>query len=166
MDQFRDAYDHRSSYPHDVCSYCQSFDHDVNSCLYYDGFDEAHGTLNTMIETMNERHMQLVNEMREFGLSHEIDPNLPFAGLEASLYNDGESSHPLESNVVDNAPLTDLEGVFDSPLTSFPFVAPSFSSTRMDTSVSDLTLLASPFPLAQCMGLEKSEIFRGVMLVF
>ena len=32
VDQFRDAYDHGSSYPHDVCSYCQSFDHDVDSC--------------------------------------------------------------------------------------------------------------------------------------
>jgi len=31
----------------------------------------------------------------------------------------------------------------------------------MDTSVSDLTLLASPLPLAQCKGLEMGEISRG-----
>ena len=27
VDQFRDGCDHHSSYPLDVCSYCQSFDH-------------------------------------------------------------------------------------------------------------------------------------------
>jgi len=31
----------------------------------------------------------------------------------------------------------------------------------MDTSVSDLTLLGSPLPLAQCKGLEMGEISRG-----
>ena len=36
---------------------------------------------------------------------------------------------PVESNVVDDAPLTDLEEVFDPPLTCLPFVAPSFFST-------------------------------------
>ena len=34
VDQFRDACDHYSSYPQDECSYCQSSDHDVNSCPY------------------------------------------------------------------------------------------------------------------------------------
>jgi len=29
--QLRDICDHHFSYPHDVCFYCQSFDHDVNS---------------------------------------------------------------------------------------------------------------------------------------
>jgi len=56
--------------------------------------------------------------------------------------------------------LTDLEEVFDPPLTSLPLVAPFFSNTHMDTSVSDLTLLASPLPLAQYTGLEMSEISR------
>ena len=46
-------------------------------------------------------------------------------------------------------------------MTSSPFVAPSFSSTPMDTSVSKLTLLASPLPLTQCMGLEMGKIPRG-----
>jgi len=45
-----------------------------------------------------------------------------------------ESSILLESNVVDDVPLTDLEEVFDSPLTSLPVVAPSFSNTPMDTN--------------------------------
>ena len=54
VDQFRDAHDHDSSYLHDVCSYCQSFDHDVHSCPYYDISDESHPRLNAIIETMNE----------------------------------------------------------------------------------------------------------------
>ena len=41
--------------------------------------------------------------MNEFGLLHETDPSLPFSRLEASLYDDCESSLPLESNVVDDA---------------------------------------------------------------
>ena len=47
--------------------------------------------------------------------------------LESSLYDDYESSVPLESNVVDDAPLTELEEVFDHPpLTSLPLITPSF----------------------------------------
>ena len=48
-----------------------------------------------------------------------------------------------------------------SPLTSFPFISPSFSSTPTDTSVSDLTLLASPLPLTQCIQLQMGEISEG-----
>jgi len=51
--------------------------------------------------------------MRECGLLHAIDPSLPFSWLDASLYDDCESSLHLESNVVDDASLTDLEEVFD-----------------------------------------------------
>ena len=51
---------------------------------------------------------------------------------------------PLESNVVDDAPLTNLEEVFKPPLTSLPLAIPSFSSSSVATSISDLTLLASP----------------------
>jgi len=54
VDQFRDRCNHHSSYLVDVCFHYQSFDHDVNPCPYYDVFDEAHGGLNAMIETMNE----------------------------------------------------------------------------------------------------------------
>jgi len=96
--------------------------------------------------------------MREFGLLHETDYSLPFPRLEASLYDDCESFLPLEFNVIDDATLTDLEEVVDPPLTLLPFVAPSFYSTHMDTSVSDLTLLTSPFYLAQYIGLEMDEI--------
>jgi len=56
----------------------------VNSCPYYDVFDEAYAGINIMIETMNERHEHFVSEMSEFGLLHEIDPSLPFTRLEAS----------------------------------------------------------------------------------
>jgi len=48
--------------------------------------------------------------------------------------------------VVDDSCLTDLEEVFDPPLTSLLVVAPSFSRTPIATSVSELTLLASPLP--------------------
>jgi len=46
--------------------------------------------------------------MREFGLLHETDPSLAIPTLESSLYDDYEFSLPLESNVVDDASLTDL----------------------------------------------------------
>ena len=49
-------------------------------------------------------------------------------------------------NVVGDAPLTDLEEVFDPPLTYSPVVAPSSSSTPIVISTSDSTLLDSPFP--------------------
>jgi len=153
--------DHHSSYPHVVCSYCQSFDYSVNSCPYYDISDECYAILNAMIETMNEQHTHFDTEMRECGLLHETDPSLSFPRLEASLYDDCESFLPLESDVVDDATLTDLEEVFDPPLTSFSFVTPSFSCTPMDTSVSDLTFVVSPLLLAQCMGLEMDEISKG-----
>jgi len=137
VDQFRDACDHYSSYPLDACSYCQSFDDDVNSCPYYDRSDESYAKLDAMIETMNERHEHFVSEMREFGLLHETDPSLPISRLESSLYDDYKSSLPLESNIVDDAPLTDLEEVFDPPLSYLPLVAPSCSSTPIVTTTSD-----------------------------
>jgi len=120
----------------------------VNSCPYYDGSDKADARLNAMIETMNELHEHFANEMGEHGLLHEADPTVPFLELESSLYDDSESSLSLESNVVQDAPSTDLEEVFDPRLTSLPFVTPSFSSTHMNTSVSAPTLLTSPFSLA------------------
>ena len=53
--------------------------------------------------------------MSEFSLLHETNPRLPFRRLESSLYDDCESSLPLESNVVDDAPSTNLEEVFNLP---------------------------------------------------
>jgi len=53
-----------------------------------------------------------VIEMREFHLLHDTDPSLPFPRLEASLYVDCDFSLPLESTLVDDAPLTDLEEVW------------------------------------------------------
>jgi len=79
---------------------------------------------------MNERHEHFVSEMTEFGLLHETNPSPPIPRLESSLYDDYASSLPLESNVVDDVALTDLEEVFDPPLTLcplllHPFLAPS-----------------------------------------
>jgi len=64
---------------------------------------------------MNEQHEHFLSEMREFGLLHEINPSLPFLRFESSLYDDCESSLPLEHNVVNGAPLTNLEEVFHPP---------------------------------------------------
>jgi len=122
VNPFRGVYDHRSSYRVDVCCHCYSFDHDVNSCPYHDIFNEAYARLNAMIETMNESQEHFVSEMREFILLYETDPSLPVPKLESCLCDDYESFFPLESNIFDNAPLTDLKEVFDSPLTSLPLV--------------------------------------------
>ena len=67
---------------------------------------------------------------------HETDP---------SLY---KSSLPLEHDFMVLTHLTSLEKVFDHPLISLPFVAPSLSSTPRDTTIGDLSLLASPLALA------------------
>ena len=121
-----------------------TFDYKVNSCPYYNVFDEAYDRLNAMIEIINNRHEHFVIEMSESGLLHDTDPDLPFLRLKASLYDDCESSLPLESNIVDDAHLTDLEVELDHPLISLPFVALSSSSTPIATSISDSTLLTPP----------------------
>jgi len=78
------------------------------------------------METMKEQQDRFVSEVREFSLLHEIDPSLPILRLESNLYNDYTSPLSLESNVIDDAPLPNLEEVVDPPLTSLPLVAPSF----------------------------------------
>ena len=80
---------------------------------------------------------------------------------EPNLFTTLEFFIPQESNVVDDTHLTNLEEVFDPPFTSFLITVPSFSSTPMDTTISDLTLPASPFPLAQHTGLEMGKISMG-----
>ena len=118
-----------------------------------------------MIETMNERREHFVSEMREFSLLPETNPSLPIPRLKSSLYDDCESFLPLESNVFDDAPSTNLEEVFNPPLTSLPYVAPFFSSTPVATSVSNLTSLASLLCLglkgAPYTALEMCETSRG-----
>jgi len=119
--QFKDGCDHHSSYPLMYVLIVNL----LNSCPYYDVCDEAYATLNAIIETMNEQNEHLVGEMRVFGLLHEIGPRLTIPRLE-SRHDDYESSPPLEFNIVDDVPLTELQEVFDAPLTSFSVVAPSF----------------------------------------
>ena len=160
-DKIRDACDHYSSSPSDACSYCQSFDHDVNSCLSFDAFNDSCARIDILMETIKEQQDNFVSKMREFSLLHETDPSLPIPRLESDLPDDYASSCPLESNVVDDAPLPDLEDMFDSPLPYAPLVAPSPSSTPLVTSTSDSTLLDSPVPLAQCTGLEVGETSGG-----
>jgi len=72
------------------------------------------------------------------GPLHETNPSLPFSKLKASLYDDCDSSLPLESNFVYNTPLTDLEEAFDPPLTSLPPLV-ALSSSRTPTSLALMT---------------------------
>ena len=71
-----------------------------------------------MIETMDKQHKHFVSEVREFSLLHEIAPSLPSLRPKASLYDDYESSLPLQSDFIDEAPSTNLEEVFDPLLIS------------------------------------------------
>ena len=144
-----------------MCSCCQSFDHDVNSCPYYDILDSCYAKLNAVIETMNEQHECFVGKMRECGLLHVTDPSPSSFRLEVSIYDDYESSLPLEPTFMTDSPLSDPEEVIDSPLTSLPFVALSLSSTHRDTIDGVLCLLFFPLSLAQCIGLEMGESLRG-----
>jgi len=124
---------------------CQSFDHDANSCPYYDIFDECYARLNAMIEIMNERHMHFVSQMRECGLLHETDHSQSSPTLEISLYDDYEYFLPIEPDFIVDTPSIGLEEVIDAPLISLPFVAPSLFSTPGDTTTGDLTCFSLPF---------------------
>ena len=110
---------------------------------------------------MHEQHTRFVSEMRECGLLHEIDPNLASPRLEVSLCEYCESSLPLESSFVDDIPHNNLEEAPDPLLTFSSPVAPSSTSTPIGTTVSTLTLHASPFPLAQHTRLEMGEPYGG-----
>ena len=114
-----------------------------------------------MIKTIKEQRKHVVSEMRS--ATYCMRPTLVYfyVDFKARLYDDCESSLPLESDFVVDAPLTDLEKIFDPSLTSLPFVALSSSTTPIDSTVSDLPLLASHVRLAQCTGLEMGEPFGG-----
>jgi len=130
----------------------------MNSRSYYDVSNDG---LDVAIETMKEQHKPFIFERRECDLLHETYLSLPSSRLEASPYDDCESFLPLESNLVDDVSSTDLEKVFDPPLTSLLIVAPFVSVIPIDTISSDLILLTSPLHLAQCVELEMSEPYRG-----
>jgi len=67
--------------------------------------------------------------MKEFCLLHETDPSLPIPRRDCSLFDDYESSIPLVCDVVDDAPLTDLEEVFDPPFLLRHLLLHSFLAT-------------------------------------
>jgi len=77
-----------------------------------------------------------------------------------NLHDNCKFSLALDLNVLKDAPLTDLEEMFDPPLTLSPIVSPSFLNTPTDTSVNDLPLLTSLLPSAQFMSLEMGEFCR------
>ena len=133
----------------------------MNSYPFYDLFDESYAKLNAVIETVNERHECFVSEMMECDLLHETNPSLSSPTLEISLYDDYQSSLPLELDFMVRVLSTSLEEVIDPAMISIPIVASSLSSTPNDITICDLNLLASPLPLAQCTGLEIGESSKG-----
>jgi len=93
---------------------------------------------------------------------HETDPSPSSPRLEVSLYDDYESSLPLEPDFMADSPLTSLGEVIVHSLTFLPFVALSLPSTLRDPTEGVLHLLSSfPLPLAQCTGLEIGESLMG-----
>jgi len=86
--------------------------------------------------------------MRECDLLHEIDPSPSSPRLKVSLYDDYESSLPLEHKFMIDSPLIDLAEVIDPSLTYLSIVAPSLPTTPRDTTEGVLSLCVSPFPLA------------------
>ena len=89
----------------------------------------------------------------------ETDPSLHFLKPKASLYDNYDSSLPLDSSFVDDTSLINLEEVFKPPVVALTFVTPSSSSTPIYTSVSDFILLVSFLLLAQCADLKMGEPF-------
>ena len=78
-----------------MCSSCNSFDHNANSCPY-DISNGCYANLNAVIETINERLEYFVDSMRERGLlpGTDLSPSPP--RLEVRPYDDYEPSLPLE----------------------------------------------------------------------
>jgi len=76
-----------------------------------------------MIETIDEKHIKIVNSMREYDLSRETDLRFSPTRLDVNFYNDGESFPPLVSG---------LEEVLDPPPTTLPSIAPSSFSVNVD----------------------------------
>ena len=91
---------------------------------------------------------------------YETNPSLSSLKVSTNFCDYCDSYLPIEPDSTIDTPLTDLEEVFNPPLTSLTFVVPSFSSTPIVTIVSNLTLFASPFFLIPCMELKIGEPYR------
>ena len=55
-----EAFVYPSPPPPDACSYCQSFDHDVNSCPSYVVFNDLCARLNVLLETIRSNKTTLL----------------------------------------------------------------------------------------------------------
>jgi len=130
-----------------MCSYCSPFDHNANSDPYYDIFVECYAKLDAMIGTMNERLQSFDGKKRESGLLYETNPSPSSPRLEISLYDDYESSLPLESTFINITSSIDLGEPVD-PLLAPSLIAPSLPSTPRDTTKGTLHLLSSLLHLA------------------
>ena len=127
-----------------LCETCHCSDHDSTSCPYFIS-NEAFSRLSSMIETINEQHIEIVNRMWEYDLSRETDLRFSYAKLDVNFCDDGASFPPLESR---------LEAVCDPFLATASLIAPSSPSTLIDNTAFIMTFPDPPFPLAQSMEFE------------
>ena len=90
-----------------LCETCHCSDHDSTSCPYYIS-DEGFTRLSSMIETIDEQHIKIVNSKREYDLSRQTNLRFSSTGLNVNFSDDGESFPPLEfglEEVLDPPPL-------------------------------------------------------------
>jgi len=76
-----------------LCEACHCSDHDSTSCPYYIS-DEAFSRLSSVIEIINEQHIEIVNRIREYDLLRETDLRFSSARLDVNFCDDG-ASFPL-----------------------------------------------------------------------
>ena len=93
-----------------------------------------------MIETINEQHIEIVNKMREYDLSHETNFRFSSPRLDVHFCDDGTSFPPLNS---------ELKASLDPSLTTLPFIALSSPTTLRENTILTMTFPDRPFPLAQ-----------------
>lgn len=111
-----------------VCCYCQSCDHEVNSCPeFYANLEymlEKRSSeltkLANMIEIVEEQQCRLAYMIREYN-EHKTNLSLGSPILTICPYEDCESSLPSESDLHDDIPLTNQKEVVDSPSTLSTF---------------------------------------------
>ena len=76
------------------------------------------------------QHKCFLDEIRQFGLLSGIERSLLFLRLKAGFYDDCKSSILLETDFVDDAPLTDLREMLDPLMPFKPHTPTSLVTTK------------------------------------
>lgn len=134
-DQLVDPYfqpPHIPQYAPVMCTYCQSYNHNTNSCPHHSISNAPYVGLEKLVEKFVENCSRISNECRELGLVHEIDSSPSSSRHEVCRYDDCESSFPrgLDSN--NDKTLTYLEEESDLHL------LPSFVNLHLDPYLAHL----------------------------